>query len=193
MKLQGLYSSLFFLTSPSTALMIKSSPQHIYSWVYYTWFLFVTDAFPKVLCDALPPTLLAQMAILSFSLSGFVDPRTRTLSHSHTGTHVHTAFSRWIIWALTFSSPLHYESVVFSLCHGSHSKKDSVKWVYSLQTQGVITVCLYLFFVCFFNNFFHPLPHCFSVWFVHVPSCCIHVRPYSTYKCGDGPALCVSL
>lgn len=87
-----LFILVFFLTSPSTALMIKSSPQHIYSWVYYTWFLFVTDAFPKVLCDALPPTLLAQMAILSFSLSGFVDPRTRTLSHSHTGAHVHTAF-----------------------------------------------------------------------------------------------------
>lgn len=87
----------FFFYLLQIALMINSSPQHIYSWVYYTWFLFVANAFPQVLCDALAPTLLAQMAFLSPSYYQ------ASSNHTHVRIYVHTyGFLHWIIWLLLF-------------------------------------------------------------------------------------------
>lgn len=74
---------------------------------------------------------ISLFSFFSFSLWGFVEPHTRTLSCAHTCAHAHTFFS-WIIWALSFSfsvSP-HYESVLVTLCHGGHSKEQSQKQRY---------------------------------------------------------------
>lgn len=135
---------LFFYL-PQTTLMINSNPQHIYSWVYYTWFLFVADA----LCDALPPTLLAQMAFLSShshyqALLNLTRMRTLSYAHTHTQAFTHTQFFLigWLEVFYLVSPPHpspHYEWISFSL-----SWPSLCLFQFVVMRSRCLSICLFL-------------------------------------------------